>query len=170
MDLNSLKEKKLNYIISMAIIATGKTRTFLQFIEAVTTMYTWATVGKTKDIRKPSAVKIARSDFTERGERLYSPSTLPTGYICIKYKFRFGLNTVLINFYCVTDYQGFITWFSCSFKQGICFLGYPVLPISLRFGFYLWVNNVLRCNLIDIFPMSITVGVRKQFVLPWIRP
>ena len=40
-------------------------------------MYTWATVGKTKDIRKPSAVKIARSDFTERGERLYSPSTLP---------------------------------------------------------------------------------------------
>jgi hypothetical protein len=32
-------------------------------------MPTEAIVGKTEDFRKPSAMKIARSDFTERGRR-----------------------------------------------------------------------------------------------------
>ena len=61
----------------MVITITGIARIYLPYTGVVTIMSTWAKVGKTKDIRERSAGKLARCDLTERGERLYSPSTLP---------------------------------------------------------------------------------------------
>ena len=52
----------------MVIITTGIARISLPYTEVVTTMYTWAKVGKTKDIRKLYAPKGARTDLKERGE------------------------------------------------------------------------------------------------------
>ena len=51
----------------MAITITGIVRIYSLFIEAVTIMFTWAKVGKTKDIRELYEAKVSRTDLKGRG-------------------------------------------------------------------------------------------------------